>query len=252
MQAPEAGGAVVVVQSQFGSYGLYVAVLAHGRRVVGGLAVRQYAAVAEVVLTVRIDVLRIHRQRKAVGELYVDAYAWVGECERTEPHSAAYVYFLALPEVGFAGSQVHIACRTELACRLHDVGFLTVVELDFLHVVQRETSQVHLSVLGITQLYAVVIDGSMLTAHRAHVDGLDTTYAAVVFELYAGEIAQRVRYGEGIQSLQFYAFECLGQDHVFLQCASGDGHLLHLTMPEVRRVGQGRILRVQRERRART
>ena len=47
---------------------------------------------------------------------------------------------LVLLKVGLAGSQIDIAGSAELTRRLEDVGFLTVIDLYLLHVVQREAS----------------------------------------------------------------------------------------------------------------
>ena len=63
----------------------------------------------------------------------------------------------------------------------------------------------------------------MLTTHRADVDCLDTSYSTVVLELYAGEIAQGIRHGKGVETLQFFAFEGLRNDDIL-----GQGTRSHL------------------------
>ena len=85
-----------------------------------------------------------------------------------------------------------------------------------------------MSVLGVAQLNAVVIDGGMLAAHGAHIDGLDTSHSAVVLELDAGEIAQRVRHRKRIETLQFLAFEGLRHNDVLGQGTRRHLHLLYL------------------------
>lgn len=236
------------MQSQFGAYGIHVAVLANSRGVVGRLARRQYAAIAEGISSVGMHVLGIHGEREPVREAHVSPYVGVGQTERAEAHLAVYVHFLAFAEIGFAGGEIYVTRCAELASRLKDIRFLTFVELDLLHVVQREASQIHLSVLSVAELHAVVIDGRVLATHRADVDGLDTTYAAVVLELYAREIAHRVGYAEGVESLQFLAFERLRHDDIFLQRAGGDGHLVHLAMTRVGGIGYSGILRMHLDR----
>ena len=95
------------------------------------------------------------------------------------------MHFLGGLEIRFAGSEIDIARRTELPCRLEDIGFLAVEELYLLHVVERETPQVHLPVLGVAELDTVVIDCGMLASHGADINGLDAPHSAVVFELHA-------------------------------------------------------------------
>ena len=103
-------------------------------------------------------------------------------------------------EIGPARGQIDVACRTKLACRLKDIGFLTIIQVDLLHVIQRVLTQVDLSVLGISQLHAIIVDRCVLATHRADIDRLDAAYAAVVFELHAREIAERIGYIERAES----------------------------------------------------
>ena len=103
-----------------------------------------------------------------------------------------------------AGAYVDGSCVGKLAGRLEDGTLLTVVEQQLLDVVQRELSQIHLSVLGIAQLYAVVEDAQVAGAHAAHIDGLDASHASVVLQLHACKVAQRVGYGVGAEPFQLF------------------------------------------------
>lgn len=101
---------------------------------------------------------------------------------------------------------------SEILRRLEDVAFLTVVERDLLHVVQREAAQVDLAVLGVAQLDAVVEYGHVVGAHRTDVDGLQTAHAAVILELHACEVADGVGHREAVQALQVDLLEHLRGD----------------------------------------
>ena len=125
------------------------------------------------------------------------------------------MHLLVLFKIRFTGREIHVSRRAKLPCRLEDIGFLAVKELYLLQVIQRETSQIHLPVLGITELHTVIVHRRMLASHGADIDGLDTSHSAVVLELYTGEIAQGICYGKGVKSLQFSTFEGLGNNNIF-------------------------------------
>ena len=201
VHTPEAGGTVVMMQSQFRAHRIDIAVLPDSRGIIRRLAVGQHASVAEWVLTIRIDVLCIHRQRQPVFEFYIDTHIRIRQRKRTETHLCPHMYFFIISEIRLAGRQIHIAGSTELTGGLEDIRFLTVEERNLFHIIQREPSQVHLSVLGITELYSVVIHRGVLAAHRAHIDRLDASYSAVILKLHAGEITQRIGYGQRIKTL---------------------------------------------------
>ena len=78
---------------------------------------------------------------------------------------------------------------TKVAGRLHDSTLLTIEQGYLLHIVKRELSQVYLSILGITQLNAVVRDAQMVGTHRTDIDSLDASHATIVLQLDTREIA---------------------------------------------------------------
>ena len=68
----------------------------------------------------------------------------------------------------------------------------------------------------------------MLGAERAHIDGLHTSEAAVVFDLHAGEILKRVGYAGCRKRLQLFTGEALNGSYGaaacrYLNIAQGDG-----------------------------
>ena len=91
------------------------------------------------------------------------------------------MHTLVLLKIRFTRREIDITCRAELTGGLKDIGFLTVKELDLLHVIQGETPQVHLSVLSIAKLNTIIINRGMLASHRPYIDRLDTSHSAVVF-----------------------------------------------------------------------
>ena len=108
--------------------------------------------------------------------------------------------------------------NTARACqftgRLENLAFLTVVKADFLQVIHRELAQIDRPVLGIADFYPVVEDAQMVRTHRTYIDGLDTAYAAVVFDLYAGEVPQCVCYALYAELLQSFAGQPLDGHNV--------------------------------------
>ena len=88
----------------------------------------------------------------------------------------------------------------------------------------------------------------MLATHRADIDRLDASYSAVVLELHAGEITQRVRYTQGIEALQLLALEGLRHNDIFVQRTSSNLHFLYLKVV-IQRVN---LCLVQSENRVRT
>ena len=99
---------------------------------------------------------------------------------------------LALGELWCACAHIYGGGAAEVAGRLEKRAPLPVVQRKGLHIVERELTEVYLAVLCVAQSYAVVDHAGMVGTHRAYVDGLDAAYAAVVFHLYSGEIAECV------------------------------------------------------------
>ena len=112
----------------------------------------------------------------------------------------------------------YVDCRggAEVFRCLEDVGFLAVVERDGVDVVEGVSSEVDLPVLSIVELYAVVEHADVLATHAADVDGFDAAHAAVVFYLYAGEVAEGVGNGVAVEALEFGAGEFLRFDDFFV------------------------------------
>ena len=92
---------------------------------------------------------------------------------------------------------------------MEDSTALTIIERDFLHVVERELSEVDLPILRITEFDAVIENTEMVGSHTADINGLDTSHSAIVFQLQAREIAQGICYRQGIQLLEFLACQRL-------------------------------------------
>ena len=70
----------------------------------------------------------------------------------------------------------------------------------------------------------------MLASHRPYIDRLDTSHSAVVFELDTREIPQCISHREGVETLQFNAFERLRNDDIFGQGTRCHLHFLHLEL----------------------
>ena len=140
MHAPETRRAVVVMQTYLCPYGIDIAVLAHSRRVISYFTGRQYATIAEGVLAVRIDILGIKRERKVVRQFDIYAHIRIRQSERTGSHLGMDMHFLVRLKIRFTGREIDVTGGTELTGRLEDIGFLSVEELDLLHVIKGETT----------------------------------------------------------------------------------------------------------------
>ena len=124
----------------------------------------------------------------------------------------------------------HIYCTgvAEVACRLQYLAFLSVVQRQRLHIIQRELPEIYLPVLGIAQGYAIVHYAGMIGAHRADVDGLYAANASVILDLYAREIAQGVCHAIAGQTAQLLAGKCLHRNNLggFPRAARGHYQLV--------------------------
>ena len=216
------------VQIHFGALGVDVAVLAHGGGVPCRRAVDVHTAVPELVLPAGVEESGAQRQAEVVVQfLFVEA----GEAyhvARPVFHACLQVVGLAVGEPGAVGADIYRPGVAEVAGCLEDSALLTVVERHLVDVVERELPQVYLSVLGIAQFHAVVVDAEVVGAHAADVDGLDAAHAAVVFQLKAGEIAQGICHGVGVEFLELLTAHFLRGDDLAEGEFRGHHHLVEM------------------------
>ena len=137
---PETGGPVVMMQAQFGTNGVDVSVLANSGGVVRRFSGWQHTTVTEGIFAIRIDVLGIHRQRECVRQLDIYAYIRIGKRKRAETHLRTHVHTFIILKIRFAGGQIDVSGCSELSSGLEDIGFLTIIELNLLHIIERETT----------------------------------------------------------------------------------------------------------------
>ena len=104
--------------------------------------------------------------------------------------------------VGSACLQIDRSRRSILRRRLQSLVAVGVVECHRLHVRERVASEVDLSVLRVGDAYAVEVHAHVLRAERPHIHGLQSAQSAVVLNLHAREILQRVGDRRGGQILQ--------------------------------------------------
>ena len=216
------------VQSRVDAQGVDVAVVAHGGGVVLQCPAYVHAPVAELVVALRRDPLRADSRTDIVTDFVLVKQSRVEQSIGTELHFGRQVGILLPFEPGAAGGEINATRRAELSRRLEDVAFLSVIERDFLDVVQRELAQVHLPVLCVAQLYAVVIYARVVRTHAADVDRLQSGHTAVVFDLQSRKITDGISHGKAVQLPQFFPFQglCgndlfvgLGFDHYLAQVA---------------------------------
>ena len=211
------------VEIELGADRLDVAVLACGRGVVCHGTVGRYAAVTEFVFAGGGEVLGAQRCIYFFAQLQLDQRRGIEQSERAGADGAPGIVAASDGEFRCAGLQIHRPGIAEIACRLENLAFLTVVERNRLHIVERELAEVNLSVLSVAEGHSVVDHSGMICAHRSDVDRLDAAYATVVFYLHSGEISQRVGHAVAVEAFEFAAGEALGGDD-FLLGAPGRNH----------------------------
>ena len=128
-----------MMQTEFRTDGIDIAVLTNCSSIISRLSGREYTFITEGILTVRIDILGIKRQREVVYQFDIHPYTRIRQSKGTEAHLSTHVHTLVLLKIRFTRREIDITCRTELTGGLEDIGFLTVKELDLLHVIQGET-----------------------------------------------------------------------------------------------------------------
>ena len=205
---------------------MHVAILAHRGSVPGYGAVAKLLAVAKVVLASGIGVLGIERHAHVAAKAVLPAQAGIGEAKGARAHRHVEIVVFLPAELGAAGFDIHRSCRAKVARGLENLTLLTIVERNLLNVVERETAQVYLSVLGVTQLDAVVEHSQVVGAHRADVDGLDAAHSAIVLHLDSREIAYGVGNGVAVQAFKFLAAEGLGRDDLGIGLAAINYYIL--------------------------
>ncbi len=147
----------------------------------------------------------VHRQAQLLRQFGVKEQRRIDKRKRTRFQPRTDMHILARLELRATRIEVDTPRRAELSGRLKDVTFLPVVERNLVNVLERELTQIHLPVLGVTELNTIVIDAQMVRTHRADINRLDAPYPAIVFYLHAGEETDGVCHGEAVQLLQLFA-----------------------------------------------
>jgi len=205
-----------------------VTILARGCGVISHCAVLLLSTIAELILTAGCQ--HLSRQRRA----HLCAEPLLPQCREAE-HIGRPVFCLefqvvglALVETGSTRTDIYSTRMTKVAGRLQQCTLLSVEQRNLFDVVQRELAQVNLSVLGITQLYAIVRDAQMVGTHRTDVHRLDAPHSTIVLQLQTREVAQRVSHIVGTQLLQLLTRQCLRGYHLLMVIARRDNDLIHM------------------------
>ena len=82
-------------------------------------------------------------------------------------------------EVGLARADIDATTMGEVGSRLEKRATLTIIDSYLLDVVKAQLAKVYLSVLGVAQFHAVIVDADMLRPHGSDIDGLDASHAAI-------------------------------------------------------------------------
>ena len=75
-------------------------------------------------------------------------------------------------EVGLTRADIDVAPMGEVGSRLEKRAALTIIDSYLLDVVKAQLAKVYLSVLGVAQFHAVIVDADMLRPHGSDIDGL--------------------------------------------------------------------------------
>ena len=147
------------------------------------------------------------------------------------------------PKLGYLRSYIDGSCVPKVGGWLEDGTLLSVIERDFLHVVERELPEVYLSVLCITQCYSVVTDAKVMSTHRTDVDGLDTPYATIVLQLDAREVAQGIGHRVRVEFLQHLTVQFLTRHHLPHSRLRHNDNLTHVLYRIQPALGKGKRLK---------
>ena len=116
-------------------------------------------------------------------------------------------------EVGLTRADIDGAPMGEVGSRLEKRAALTIIDSYLLDVVKAQLAKVYLSVLGVAQFHAVIVDADMLRPHGSDIDGIDASHAAIILELDARKIAQRIGHRTAIEPPQGLAIKPLAAYH---------------------------------------
>ncbi len=133
----------------------------------------------------------------------------IRQSECTGFHGGNNVVVPAGFELRTAGFDIQRSGTAKVLGGLKDFALLPVIQGYFFHILQRELTQVHRSILGITDFYTIIEHTQMMCAHRADIHRFETAYAAIILDLHAGEVTQGIRHAVGAQTFQFGAFQTL-------------------------------------------
>ena len=139
----------------------------------------------------------------------------IDQTERTGFESSFQAIVLSFAKRRMTSCHVDGTGWSKILCRLKDSALLAIVEWNGLHVIQRETSQIDLSVLSISQLNAVIEYAHMLSAKSTYVDSLQTTDSSIILYLDSGKIADCISHRMDTQFLKFFSGKHLYRNHFF-------------------------------------
>ena len=204
------------VQSRFETDRVDVAILPHSRGVIGKLAGWRDTPVPELVLTRCIEPLAVETETDCVAEFIIKRNCGIEQIKRTCTQAHFKTRFLPFGKLREAGGQIYRPGGSKLACRLEYLTFLTVIQAHSLYIVKRVFSEVHLAVLGIAELYSIVVHSHVIGAHGAYIHRLDSAHTSVVLELHARKVTQCIGNAVRPESIKLLAFKCLGRNHILV------------------------------------
>ena len=85
-----------------------------------------------------------------------------------------------------------------------------------------------MTILSVTNLYAVVEDTQMIGTHRAYINRLEATHTAVILELHPSEIAHSIGHRVTVQSFELLAGEHLGWYHFLIGATAINNDILDI------------------------
>ena len=189
--------------------GVHIAIVTHG----GGV-VAVFLPIGEGVASRGIEVFAAHREVELWGEALLVEEGGIEGGEGARLECRLEVGRSLGSEGGSTRGHIERRCRREALGRLEDGAALSIIYRDGLHIVQREASEVNLSVLRITQLKPIVEDPHVLRAHTAHIHRLESPDATVVLDLHTSKVAQGIGDTHRTESLQVTTAKRLGGDDI--------------------------------------
>ena len=206
-----------------------VTILTHRSRIPRNSTRGKNTTVSELILAVSTRVICTQAGRYPFVPFLLPYYSRTDQPETATFQHSTDIIFFTLVKPGATSTYVYRTTGTEIPGRLENLRLLTIVKGYFLDILHRETPQVHKTVLRVSQLDSVIEDTHVIGSHAPHVNRLQTTYPAIVFDLHTAEITQSICHGMRAQRFQTFPAQPLAGNNL-IPLPAVNSNLVHITV----------------------